>query len=117
MAPSTELLMNYGFLLGSGALLIQPSRKHHSPRIKITLIYDYYSSSKAVGERSARSRLIGSVAWAAAHEVGAGAPPVGPVGLLLHRVAFTSLLDYSFFIVGLISLYVNLTCGPLLVVS
>jgi hypothetical protein len=43
-----------------------------------------------------RWKLIGSVAWAAAHEVVAGAPPVRPVGLLLHRVAFMSLLDYSF---------------------
>jgi hypothetical protein len=63
-----------------------------------------------------RSHLIGSVAWAATHEMGASAPPVRPAGLLLRRVAFTSLLDY-FFIVGSISLYVNLTCGPLLVVS
>jgi hypothetical protein len=63
-----------------------------------------------------RSHQIGSVAWVAAHEVRVSAPPVRPAGLLLRRVAFTSLLDYSFFIVGSISLYVNLTCGSLLVV-
>jgi hypothetical protein len=40
-----------------------------------------------------RSHLIGSVAWAVAHEVGAGAPPVRPDGLRLRRVAFSSLLD------------------------
>jgi hypothetical protein len=33
------------------------------------------------------------VAKAAAHEVGAGAPPVRPDGLHLRRVAFSSLLD------------------------
>jgi hypothetical protein len=42
---------------------------------------------------SARSHLIGSVAWAAALVVGAGAPPVRPDGLRLRRVAFLSLLD------------------------
>jgi hypothetical protein len=85
--------------------------------MKPTLIYDYYSSSKVVEVGSMRPCLIGSMAWVATHEVGVSAPPVRPVGLLLRRVSFMSLLDYSFFIVGSISLYVNLTCGSLLVVS
>jgi hypothetical protein len=43
-----------------------------------------------------RRSLIGSVACAGAHEVGAGAPPVSPNGPPLRGGAFSSLLDYFF---------------------
>jgi hypothetical protein len=43
-----ELGFLNSLIQGPGALLIYPSRNHHSPQIKPTLINDYYSSSKAV---------------------------------------------------------------------
>jgi hypothetical protein len=44
-------LNELGFLLGSGALLIEPSRKHHNPWIKPTFINDFLLILKGGGGR------------------------------------------------------------------
>jgi hypothetical protein len=72
------------------------------------LINDVYSSSKAVDAGSARWKAIGSPG-------GAAAPVIMTGGSHLLGFGFLNLLDYTFSYVVL-SLYVNLTCGPSLII-
>jgi hypothetical protein len=99
---------------GARPLLILPSRKHHSRRIKPIVMNDYYSSSKAVEAGSTSSPLIGSV----------GVPPTPTLGRPpSSRARFVSCLIQSLLVPSRLQkscawpfcLYVNLTCGPSLV--